>query len=159
VPYLLPALESHKPLDAVTIMLGTNDVQDRYARSAGAIAGDIVGLAEIAARSACGPQGSSPFVFLIAPPPITWLPDGMAEATYGPGAQASQALAPLLANAAESASFPCGFIDAGALTSLSKTDGIHLDAGGHAQLGRAVAAKLSAALAERRKNLGGEQLQ
>lgn len=155
VPYLLPALESHAPLDAVTIMLGTNDVQDRYGRSAGAIAGDIVGLAEIAARSASGPQGRSPFVLLIAPPPITRLPDAMAEATYGPGAEASRALAPLLASAAESASFPCGFLDAGAVTSLSESDGIHLDASGHEALGRAIAD----ALAKRRKDLGGEELE
>jgi lysophospholipase L1-like esterase len=140
-------------------MLGTNDVQDRYGRSAGAIAGDIAGLAEIAARSACGPHGRAPFVLLIAPPPITGLPDAIADATYGPGAEASQALAPLLASAAESMSFPCGFVDAGAVTSLSEADGIHLDTRGHEALGRAVASKLRAALAKGGKDLGGEELE
>jgi lysophospholipase L1-like esterase len=51
LPYLLPALESHAPLDAVTIMLGTNDVQEHYGRSAAGVANDIAGLAEIAART------------------------------------------------------------------------------------------------------------
>lgn len=148
-PYLLPALESHSPLEAVTIMLGTNDVQDRYGRSAAAIAGDIAGLAEIASRSGCGPGGGAPFVLLVAPPPITQLPDALADASYGPGAGASRVLATLLASAAETASFPCGFLDAGAVASLSEEDGIHLDAAGHEQLGRAVAAELREVLAKR----------
>lgn len=149
VPYLLPALESHAPLDAVAIMLGTNDVQERYGRSAASIAGDTAGLAEIAARSACGPEGAAPFVLLVAPPPIVRVPSALGDASYGPGAEASRLLAPLLAGAAETASFPCGFLDAGAVTSLSPADGIHLDAAGHAELGRAVAAELRRTLAER----------
>jgi lysophospholipase L1-like esterase len=148
-PYLLPALESHSPLEAVTIMLGTNDVQDRYGRSAAAIAGDIAGLAEIASRSGCGPGGGAPFVLLVAPPPITQLPHALADASYGPGAEASRVLATLLASAAVTASFPCGFLDAGAVASLSEKDGIHLDASGHEQLGRAVAAELREVLAKR----------
>ena len=149
VPYLLPSLESHAPLDAVVVMLGTNDVQDRYGRSAAAIAGDIAGLAEIAARSACGPGGGAPYVLLIAPPPLATLTDALAEASYGPGAEASRLLAPLLASVAAGASYACGFLDAGEVTSLSDVDGVHLDADGHEQLGRAVVAKLRDALAER----------
>jgi lysophospholipase L1-like esterase len=43
---------------------------------------------------------------------------------------------------AEGSSFPCQFLDAGEVTSFSAADGFHLDAAGHEQLGRAVAAKL-----------------
>jgi lysophospholipase L1-like esterase len=142
VPYLLPALESHAPLDAVVIMLGTNDVQDRYGRSAAAVAGDIAGLAEIVAVSACGATGGAPFVLLVAPPPIGRLADALSVASYGAGAEASRLLAPLLAAVAEQAPFPCGFLDAGAVTALGEVDGIHLDAPGHDALGRAVAGAL-----------------
>jgi lysophospholipase L1-like esterase len=148
LPYLLPALESHAPLDAVTIMLGTNDVQQQYGRSAAGVANDIAGLVEIAARSACGPAGAAPHVLVIAPPPIATLSDALAEASYGPGAEASRALRRLLESVAESSSFPCGFLDAGAVTSFSEADGYHLDATGHEQLGRAVAAELRQVLAE-----------
>lgn len=148
VPYLLPALESHAPLDAVVIMLGTNDIQERYGRSAAAVAGDVAGLAEIAAVSACGAEARPPFVLLVAPPPIGRLTDALAEASYGPGAEASRRLAPLLAAAAERAPFPCGFLDAGAVTALSEADGIHLDAIGHEALGRAVAQALRPLLAK-----------
>lgn len=142
VPYLLPALESHAPLDAVVIALGTNDVQERYGRSAAAVAGDIAGLAEIAARSGCGADGGAPFVLLVAPPPLGRQADALAEASYGPGVEASRLLAPLLAAAAGQASFPCGFLDAGAVAALGEADGIHLDAAGHAAVGRAVARAL-----------------
>lgn len=149
LPYLLPALESHAPLDAVAIMLGTNDVQERYGRSAAGVAHDIAGLAEIAARSACGPSGSAPYVLLVAPPPIGMLTDALAAASYGPGLDASRALAPLLASVAEGTPFPCGFLDAGSVTTLSEADGVHLDAKGHEQLGHAVAANLHQELAQR----------
>jgi lysophospholipase L1-like esterase len=148
LPYLLPALESHAPLDAVTIMLGTNDVQEHYGRSAAGVANDIAGLVEIAARSACGPAGAAPHVLVIAPPPIATLSDALAEASYGPGAEASRALGRLLESVAEGSSFPCGFLDAGEVTSFSESVGYHLDASGHEQLGRAVAAELREVLAK-----------
>jgi lysophospholipase L1-like esterase len=49
---------------------------------------------------------------------------------------------------AEGSSFPCGFLDAGEVTSFSESDGYHLDASGHEQLGRAVAAELREVLAK-----------
>jgi lysophospholipase L1-like esterase len=149
VPYLQPALESHAPLDAVVIMLGTNDVQERYGRSAAAVAGDIAGLAGIAAASACGVGGQAPFLLLVAPPPLGPQADAFAEATYGSGAEASRQLGPLLAAAAERVPFACGFLDAGAVAALGETDGIHLDAAAHDALGRAVAEALRPVLVQR----------
>jgi lysophospholipase L1-like esterase len=146
LPYLRPALESHAPLDAVAIMLGTNDVQEPYRRSAAGIASDIAGLAEIVLRSACGPSAGAPYVLLVAPPPLGTMRDALSEASYGPGAQASRELGTLLSAVAEAAGF--GFLDAGEVASFSETDGYHLDASGHETLGRAVADTLRDALAE-----------
>lgn len=146
LPYLRPALESHAPLDAVAIMLGTNDVQEPYGRSAAGIASDIAGLAEIVARSGCSPEAGAPYLLLVAPPPLGTLKDALSEASYGPGAQASRELSKLLSAVAEAAGFD--FLDAGAVTSFSETDGYHLDARGHEALGRAVATKLREPLAE-----------
>jgi lysophospholipase L1-like esterase len=146
-PYLRPALESHAPLDAVAIMLGTNDVQEPYGRSAAGIASDIASLADVVVRSACGPAAGAPHVLLVAPPPLGTLKDTLSEASYGPGTKASRALGPLLSAVAEGGGF--GFLDAGAVTSFSETDRYHLDAGGHEALGRAIADALRDALAER----------
>jgi len=145
LPYLLPALESHAPLDAIVFMLGTNDVQDRYTRSAGAVASDVLGLAEIAARSGCGARGDALYVLLVAPPPIASLPDPLWAAEYGTGVEKSRELPRLLEAAAASGAF--GFVDAGRVTRFSE-DGIHLDAAGHAALGAAVADALRTVLAE-----------
>ncbi|HEX5469457.1 MAG TPA: SGNH/GDSL hydrolase family protein [Gaiellaceae bacterium] len=146
LPYLRPALESHAPLDAVAIMLGTNDVQEPYRRSAAGIASDIAGLAEIVLRSACGPENGVTHVLLVAPPPLGKLRDAMSEASYGPGAESSRRLGELLSAVADGAGL--GFLDAGIVTSFSEADGFHLDASGHEALGRAVAGALRAGLAE-----------
>jgi lysophospholipase L1-like esterase len=143
LPYLLPALESHAPLDVLVLMLGTNDVQERYGLTAGTIADQIAGLADIAAGSACGPAGGSPAVLLVAPPPLGRLADALSEAEYGPGIEKSRALAPLLAAAAETADYPCDFLDGGSVAALSAADGIHLDAEAHERLGRAIAERVS----------------
>lgn len=129
-------------------MLGTNDVQEPYRRSAAGIASDIAGLAEIALRSACGPENGAPYVLLVAPPPLGTLKDAMSEASYGPGAESSRRLGELLSAVADDAGL--GFLDAGTVTSFSETDGFHLDASGHEALGRAVAEALRAGLAEGR---------
>jgi lysophospholipase L1-like esterase len=147
LPYLRPALESHAPLDAVAIMLGTNDVQEPYGRSAAGVASDIAALAEIVARSACGPEAGAPLVLLVAPPPLGTLRDALSEASYGPGAESSRQLGKLLSAVAEAAGL--AFLDAGEVTSFSDTDGYHLDADGHEALGRAVAGALRRLLPER----------
>jgi lysophospholipase L1-like esterase len=147
LPYLRPALESHAPLDAVVLMLGTNDVQEPYGRSAAGIASDIAGLAEIVVRSACGPDGGAPHLLLVSPPPLGTLRDALSAASYGPGSESSRELATLLSAVAEAAGI--GFVDAGAVASFSETDGYHLDASGHEALGRAVAEALRRELPER----------
>ena len=42
------ALESHGPLDALVLMLGTNDVKARFTSTAEAVVGGIAGLLDIA---------------------------------------------------------------------------------------------------------------
>ena len=68
---VLPALlESHKPLDLVVIMLGTNDLKERFSVNAGDIAHSLERLARVVKVSDCGPEGRGPDVLLVAPPPI-----------------------------------------------------------------------------------------
>lgn len=42
--YLMPCLQSHTPLDAVVLMLGTNDLKEEFQRSAQDIANAVAGL-------------------------------------------------------------------------------------------------------------------
>ena len=59
--YLIPCLESQKPLDLVIIMLGTNDLKLRFSLPAYDIAEGAGVLVEIAQKSQAGPdEGAAP---------------------------------------------------------------------------------------------------
>src|SRR5919197_920349 len=76
--YLVPCLESHAPLDAVVLYLGTNDLADRYAMTATDIARAAARLAAVVARSEAGANGGAPVPILVCPPPLgdtTWAED------------------------------------------------------------------------------------
>lgn len=109
LPYLLPCLHSHAPLDAVVIFLGTNDVNfvedDRVARC-------VARLVEIARREASE-------VLVVCPAPF----DGHdLEASFRAELDCRVLVAP---------PYP-----------VVGDDVEHLDAEGHAALGRSVAAAL-----------------
>ncbi len=50
--YLIPCLDTHRPIDAVVLMLGTNDLKLRFSVSAYDIAASIAVLVEIIQKSA-----------------------------------------------------------------------------------------------------------
>jgi lysophospholipase L1-like esterase len=142
--YLMPCLLSHQPFDILTIMLGTNDLKARLNRSASDIAQSAVALGTIAARSGAGPGGSSPRILIMAPPPIVE-PTDLDEMLAG-GLAKSQDFGRRFAWFADRAGFD--FLDTGTIIKSSDLDGIHFEGDQHALLGRAVAQKIQAMLAE-----------
>jgi lysophospholipase L1-like esterase len=137
--YLRPCLESHSPVDLVTLMLGTNDLKARFGSSASDIAQGAASLAEIVMRSGCGPGGGAPLVVLISPPPVATLID-MAQMFEGASEKSGQ-FSEHYGRFAER--YGCEFLDASAVIASSDVDGIHLDAGEHRKLGEAVAARVA----------------
>lgn len=133
--YLPPCLESHAPLDLVTIMLGTNDLKRRFNRSASDIAESAGILADLARRALVGPDGLPPRVLLIAPPPVTRLTE-LAEMFEG-AEEKSARFGSFYARRAER--YGVAYLDAGTVVRCSDIDGIHLDAAEHATLGCAIA--------------------
>jgi lysophospholipase L1-like esterase len=137
-----PLLESHAPVDVLVIMLGTNDLQRHFHKSAGEVALGVGTLIELAQRSRCGPGGGAPGVLVIAPQQF----GGMApiERLYFSGKeQDATALADSLRIVAEC--YGCGFLDASDVVTAG-VDGIHLDADNHEKLAAAVQARLEAML-------------
>jgi lysophospholipase L1-like esterase len=136
--YLMACLESHRPLDLVTLMLGTNDLKARFGGSASDIAQGAASLADMMLRSGCGPDGGAPVVVLISPPAVATLTD-MAQMFEGAEEKSGQFRGHYERFAEQHG---CEFFDASEVIVSSDVDGIHLEAGEHRKLGEAVAARI-----------------
>lgn len=138
---VLPAsLASRAPLSAVAIMLGTNDLKNRFSVNANDIAQSAGRLVDAVRASSTGPDGGAPRVLLIAPPPVKEV-GPIGEVFVGAGTK-SASLGQTFRALAEQKGVE--FIDAGPVAESSDRDGIHLEADSHHNLGKAVADKLSA---------------
>lgn len=138
---VLPALlESHKPIDVVVVMLGTNDLKPRFSVNAGDIGHSLERVVRVIRASDCGPGGKAPEVLLVAPPPI--LEVGCLKEMFAGGAAKSQRLAAEVEAAAKRVGVP--FLDAGQVVKVSPIDGIHYDAEANPALAEAFAAAIRA---------------
>lgn len=118
LPYLLPCLLSHAPVDLVVVFLGTNDVNfmedDRVARC-------VARLVRVARASESSPDRRAPHVLVVCPPPF----DG-------------HALGPSFAEQCAELDVPLLDLDGVAAYPVVDDDVEHLDEQGHAALAAAV---------------------
>lgn len=134
---VLPALlESHCPLDVVVVMLGTNDLKERFSVNAGDIAFGVERLVRLVLASGAGPDGGAPGVLVIAPPPIAEV--GCLAGMFHGGAAKSLDLGQEIAAAARRAGV--AFLDAAPVVTVSPIDGVHYDPPANPALAEAVAA-------------------
>ena len=68
--YLKPCLNSHKPVDIVILMLGSNDLKDTFNLSAEEIAHGAGVLVDVIKEFTELKQGYIPKIILVSPPPI-----------------------------------------------------------------------------------------
>lgn len=121
---VLPALlETHRPVDVVLLMLGTNDVKERFHVNAQDIALSLERLLREIGNSRAGPGGAAPAVLLVAPAPV--IETGCLAREFAGGAAKSGALGAELAIVAGRNGAP--FIDLGTHVRVSKVDGVHFD--------------------------------
>ncbi len=133
--YLVPCLVSHKPLDLVIIMLGTNDLKKRFSLSAYDIASGAGVLVDIVQKSDTGPGGRPPKVLLLAPPPVGKLTE-FAEMFEGAEPK-SVKFSQHYRRVAEE--YGCDLLDTAEIIVSSDLDGIHFEVDAHQKLGQAVA--------------------
>ncbi len=134
---VLPALlETHRPIDVILIMLGTNDLKGRFSLNAMDIALSLEQLIGMIRTSGAGPDGAAPEVVLVAPPPIIEV--GTLAEMFEGGAAKSKLLAARIGDVARRLGVP--FLDAGTLVKVSPIDGIHYDAHANPVLAEAFAA-------------------
>jgi lysophospholipase L1-like esterase len=132
--YLIPCLESHKPIDMCILLLGTNDLKKRFGLSATEIAHGIRILVDTIKTSASGPGGLAPKILLMVPPYIKKLnsfPYEFEDSYYK-----SYDLPDYYAQIARD--YNCEFLDTSKIIVTSQLDGVHPDMGEHLKLGKAV---------------------
>jgi lysophospholipase L1-like esterase len=129
------ALQSHGPIDALTIMLGTNDTKTRFGATPERIVAGIAGLLDIAMSLEMQQRHGGFRILVICPPPV--LEQGPISSEFVGAREVSLKLPRLYAALAEARGV--GFLDAGSVIEVSPVDGIHFEAEAHRRLGAAVA--------------------
>lgn len=141
--YLIPCLESHRPIDLVIIALGTNDLKQRFSVGAYDVANSVGVLVDTVQRSVAGPGCLAPKVLILAPPPLGKLTE-FAEMFEGAGAKALR-FSQHFGRVAEQ--YACPLLDCADVIVSSDIDGVHWEAEEHGKLGRAVAERVRQVLA------------
>ncbi len=139
--YLRPCLESHRPLDMVIIMLGTNDLKARFQSSAHDIALGMAVLVSDVREVAVRTSTPVPEIMLVSPPSL--LSElGVWAKNFEGGFEKSRNLASEYAQVAKTQNVR--FLDAGEHAESNPADGFHIDAAGARSLGMAIADAIQA---------------
>lgn len=142
VEYLPPCLMSHNPLDAVLIMLGTNDTKVRFGMTPMTIGQAMMQLVRTAKLYAVDELGKPARVVIVAPAPIR---DNLMQTRHAEcfGEQAIAVSAGLAREYRRiSKLMRCDFFDAAPYAEVSTLDAVHLTESGHIRLGEALAVKI-----------------
>lgn len=137
--YITPCLKSHEFVDLLIIMLGTNDVKDRFAVNACCVGYAMARLVKKAMATECWGD-KKPNILVIAPPHIG---EGMTESDVGPSmgdycVEKSRQLAKYYKEQCDL--IGCHFLDAEELgCEFNQVDYMHLTNKGHATLAEGLA--------------------
>lgn len=136
--YLVPCLQSHRPIDLVILMLGSNDMKRHFDLTPLEIASGLRQLVAIILSDEYGIDRAAPKLLLLAPPPIFGL-TALAD-LFGGAEQKSLELPGLYAGIAED--YGCDFFDTGRAIQSSPIDGVHFEADQHQKLGTELCARV-----------------
>lgn len=141
VSLITPILMSHEPVDLLVIMLGTNDVKERFSANPYCIGLGLERLILKAKNTPCwGEKG--PNILVICPPAIeTCMKNHPCVGDMGLEAiPKSRMLCVYYQDVCTRQG--CAFLDGQGLGEFNQCDGMHLTAAGHRSLARALAEKL-----------------
>lgn len=136
-------LETHRPMDMLVIMLGTNDLKRFMNLEAVDCALALDALIDRVEAARCGVGGARPALLVVAPPQVVETPTPFGRKFEG-GIEKSKGFAAAYREIAQQRN--CLFLDAASVARASERDGIHLDQEGHRRLAEAVAEIVKRAL-------------
>ncbi|MFI4910763.1 MAG: SGNH/GDSL hydrolase family protein [Sedimentisphaeraceae bacterium JB056] len=137
---LVPLLHTHAPLDLIVIMLGTNDLKNRFSVSALDIAWSVGRLVDTVKKSQIAYTGDVPQVLVVCPPPLADMSKSpFKDILIGAEEKSKQLSETFKAYCCEN---DIEMLDAGKVVVTSDVDGVHLDPEEHKKLGTAVAKKV-----------------
>lgn len=142
--YILPCLESQRPLDLLILMLGTNDLKARFGLTAYNICQAMdTFLRRVRSTVDYDPLLQGMKILLLAPPHLgegILTAEGCENFRGAVGLQHSKELAALYRPLAEK--YGCAFLDAAQFAAAAPPDYIHMDAENHARLAKALAERI-----------------
>ncbi|WP_343248877.1 SGNH/GDSL hydrolase family protein [Diplocloster hominis] len=130
--YLLPCLESHKPLDLVILMLGTNDLKLRFSVSSFDVGTAMENLVKTILKSEAGRDGAAPGILLITPVPICSVGNTDLDRMLQGAVTKSHELAPYYERIARQ--YQIHYLNPEGQVELNDLDGIHYTLKGHQQM-------------------------
>ena len=137
--YLKPCLNSHKPVDIVIMMLGTNDLKEIFHQTAKEIAENAGILVDTIQTFTKEKQGFIPKIILVSPPLIGEdMPNSVFSRSFAPRAiEESKLFSENYKAIADKKN--CVFFDAAKYIGPSKEDSLHLTEDGHRVLAEELA--------------------
>lgn len=130
--YLLPCLDSHKPVDLVILMLGTNDLKTRFSLTPFDIGASVENLVKMLLKSDAGIDYQPPKVLLVTPVPIHSVGRDDLDHMFFDVEERSQALAHYYEEVANR--YQIEYLNPGNAVETNELDGIHYSAKGHAAM-------------------------
>jgi lysophospholipase L1-like esterase len=139
---VLPTLlATHKPVELVIIMLGTNDLKPATSGQAIAAKQGMGRLVSLVRSHDFDPVECAPEILLVSPPPFRETANPDYAAMFAGMIDESHMLATMYADLADE--LECGFFDAASVAETTPLDGIHLDADNTKAIGKALAPVVS----------------
>ncbi|MBE5882334.1 MAG: acylhydrolase [Lachnospiraceae bacterium] len=132
--YLRPCLNTHKPVDMVVLMLGTNDLKELFGATAQEVAQGAESLIKVIKSFTKEKQGYIPEILLISPPEIG---EKVCESAFRTsfGMRAVKESGKLAAYYKEVAdNYGCVFFNAAQHITASEEDHVHLSPEAHSML-------------------------
>ncbi|MBU9738493.1 SGNH/GDSL hydrolase family protein [Diplocloster agilis] len=138
--YLLPCLESHKPLDLVILMLGTNDLKLRFSVSSFDVGTAMENLVKTILKSEAGRNQNAPEILLITPVPIRSVGNPDLDRMLHGAVRKSHELAPYYERIARQ--YRIHYLNPEGQVELNDQDGIHYTLKGHQEMAALIQKKI-----------------